>query len=155
MEAAGERDGRGVKKFCKALAGHLEQYFSYCIKPKHPEFDAVYISAMFLDPYLSQMLSEQEEELALDFLKTRAYLSDKKEDHSGSSGSAIFSACGTGTAEGGEVQEDGPSLPKRLHLFKFVKISGRQHGLSDGDFGFSTRFGNDIQRVRNLFRPLR
>jgi hypothetical protein len=108
---------------------------------------------MFLDPYLSQMLTDQEEMLALDFLKAKASLSD-----AGSRGSSSATSSTTAASEPlrteDEGQEDGPSIPKRLQLFKFVKLPGRQAGLADRD-NFSTRFGNDIQNVRNLFRPLR
>jgi hypothetical protein len=131
----------------------MEKYFSFCLKPQHPEFDPLYISAMFLDPYFSQMLTEQEEELAVNFLKTRASLSDD-----GSSGTSSTISSRTTAAEpvptDNESQEGGPSPPKRLGLFKFVKLPGRQPGLPEID-SFSTRFANDIQTVRNLFRPLR
>jgi hypothetical protein len=39
-------------------------------------------------------------------------------------------------------------------MFKFVKVPDRHLGQPEGD-SFATRFGNDIQKVRNLFRPLR
>ncbi len=38
-ESGAERDGQGVKKFCQTLAGNVEHYFTFCIKPTHSDYD--------------------------------------------------------------------------------------------------------------------
>jgi hypothetical protein len=43
IEAGVERDGRGVKKFCQTLAGHVEKYFAFSVKMSHSDFDPIYM----------------------------------------------------------------------------------------------------------------
>jgi hypothetical protein len=68
---------------CQMLSCHVEKYFTICLRPEHLDFNPVYVSAMFLDPYFSQLLTGRKEELALDFLKTKSSHGDV--DSSGSS----------------------------------------------------------------------
>jgi len=175
-----------VKRFCQTLAVHVEQYFTFCNNPSHADFDPVYIAAMFLDPYLSQMLSELEEEEALDYLKTQVYLKDLRSpgtsassaetgfsdpagtsasDSMGTSTSASAgistsastgtSSSASGTSRSTDQQDDAsPSLPKRLHLFKFVKMPEKQSSIPDRN-SFDVRFRTDVERVRELFTPMR
>jgi hypothetical protein len=167
---------------------------------------------MFLDPYLSQLLSPQEEELALRFLKTEACLQDMenesrlRKDHSDSSRSSssenqsneqgsssgkhgtsppILSqpinsqtparqptSHGTGMnkpngnqsdvsmqeqLDGISPEENVCSVPKRLRLFKFVKVpSADRRDETEPDVNsFGARFDRDIKKMQNLFRPLR
>lgn len=181
--AAAERDGRGVKKFCQTLAGNVEHYFAFCSKAIHTDFDPVYVAAMYLDPYFSQMLSGEEVEEAVDYLKNRVYQADLRRPTSGNTASSAGTAtsasagtassassasAGTSTSASGTStsasrtskprdQEDdgGPSLPKRLHLFTFVKMPDKQAETPERDRGFDVRFRNDIKRVEELYEPLR
>jgi hypothetical protein len=209
--AAAERDGRGVKKFCQTLAEHVEKYFSFCIKPTHADFDPVYIAAVFLDPFLSQMLQEDDEADALDFLKSEVFkqhLKCARASGSSSAGtSSSFSAgnsssvsagtssvvagttasaaaataypsasletastatsatSGPGTnsaakaskraGTGADLEaEVGPTLPKRLELFKFLRMPEKQPGTPDRN-SFDDNFRSDIEKVRRLYQPLR
>jgi len=185
-----ELDGRGVRKFCSTLAGHVEDYFGFCLKMAHTDFDPVYMGAMFLDPFFSQMLSGTEEEEALDYLKNEVFRKDVQHRASSAArGGSTSSSAGSNTAASsapstsassetstsasssassapctsssakinscgttGQKEAVGPSLPKRLRLFKFVRI---EKDSSSDQHGFDERFRNDIDRVRKLYQPLR
>jgi hypothetical protein len=109
MGAAGEWDGRGIKKFCQTLSGHVEKYFTFCLRPEHPDFDPVYVSAMFLDPHFSQLLTGREEELALNFLKTKSSLCDVDSSSSGSSTISGPAASGSSSSGASNSSSSGVS----------------------------------------------
>jgi hypothetical protein len=135
VEAATERDGRGVRKFCENLAVHLNSSFGFCKEISHPDFDPVYMAAMFLDPYFSQMLSVNKEEEAMDYLKAEVRQKDVEQRASAATAGTSTSTAdnnasdsptpstSSATGSGGTPDhEDGPSLPKQVHLFKFLKV---------------------------------
>lgn len=109
----------------------------------------------FWIPYFSQMLSPTGEEEALDYLKNRVFLKDSRSLTPETSSSAGSNTSSSGTSSSTVQEEDGgPSIPKRLHLFKFVKMPA-QSGTFDRDRSFDVRFRNDIKKVQELFEPLR
>jgi hypothetical protein len=101
------------------------------------------------------MLSPTGEEEALDYLKNRVFLKDSRSLTPETSSSAGSNTSSSGTSSSTVQEEDGgPSVPKRLHLFKFVKMPA-QSGTFDRDRSFDVRFRNDIKKVQELFEPLR
>jgi hypothetical protein len=151
----------------------------------HADFDPVYMAAMFLDPFLSQLLTPEEESEAVDHLKDRVYLADLRNtpSSSGTSASAgtstsVSAGCSTSSSAGSSTaaepgtstsasagtsisasdqqeQECGPTLPKRLQLFKFVKMPEKPSETTDRDRSFEVRFQKDVQTVKELYEPLR
>jgi hypothetical protein len=68
---------------------------------------------MFLDPYFSQLLTEREEELALDFLKTKSSLSDVDSSSNGSSTISSPAASGSSSSGASNSSSSAQSVPGR------------------------------------------
>ena len=115
-----------------------------------------------------QMLSGQEEAVALEHLKSEVYrkdvlhrestAADSTPPTSASAGPCTSASGGKSVTAAGEAtgqQEDGSApLPKRLCLFKFVKMPEKDQAAEE-QVSFDERFRSDIEKIRKLYQPLR
>ena len=71
LEDVGTRTGGGVLRYCNKLKSEIREYFKHVLDPTCDEFDPIYHLATFLDPIFSQVLTQDQNKIAIAALKAR------------------------------------------------------------------------------------
>jgi hypothetical protein len=132
LEESGRAGGGGVQRYCNKLKSEMEQYFRHVLDPKCSEFDPIYYMATFLDPIFSQVLTPDQNKIAVNALKTRMKeeMTKNGEDW-------------RNTIE--NVGEGGSDQAKKTTFRGFKHISGLIASAQTSDRANSTPFGRDLE----------
>ena len=71
LDDVGGKSGGGVLRYCTKLKSEIKQYFRHVLDTESNDFDPIYHLATFLDPIFSQILTSEQNKIAIEALKAR------------------------------------------------------------------------------------
>ena len=71
LDDVGAKSGGGVFRYCTKLKAEITQYFRHVLDTESNDFDPIYHLATFLDPIFSQILTSEQNKIAIEALKAR------------------------------------------------------------------------------------